>query len=167
MGVTTDVTIWDETSTNSAVHQDGLALPSARSVVLMGVSDGSNVRLLQGTSAGSLTSNLVNATATATTASIASAGTGNFTLTTSSVDQMLCLVEVRPNTTTNDFEIKLYKDSARTKLVYWISNITLDEWVSEEYIALPLPDGIAYGSIVNNAAGARTFTVDMTTEVRS
>lgn len=179
---------------NAALVAKGTAPASNQGVIPNGIFDGTNMQAAHGdssgrtdvrtfdgsgnalsSSGGSLNVNVTagggsttNITATNTTGSIAGAGgTGNVNLTTSSIDQIMLLLEVRPSTTPNDFEIKIFSDSGRTKMIYWVDQITLDEWVADEYQALPLPDGIAYVTIVNNAAGAKTFTVSATVEVRS
>lgn len=197
MPVTTDVTIYDELgniamivpgsalpaarsavlmgasdgTNGQAVASDAFGRLKSLTLDGSGNSIGStagsmNVNITGGSS--TATSVVQNITATNTTGSITGAGgTGNVNLTTSNVDQILMLLEVRPSTGTNNFEIKIYSDSGRTKLIYWVDQITLDEWVADEYQALPLPDGIAYVTIVNNAAGTKTFTVSATVEVRS
>lgn len=141
MSVTTqDVAIWDEAGNNST-----------------GV-----------TSSGAVHTASQNVTATNTSGSISgSGGTGNVNVTTDAVDQILLTLDVRPNTAGNDFEVKIYSDSGRTKLIYWIDQITDDVFVLGDYEALALPDGIAYFTIVNNHASSRTFTISITVEVRA
>jgi hypothetical protein len=171
MGTTQDVSLWDETDTYPAIVQDGAAVPTNRGVVLLGGSDGSNIRALNVNSSGQVITStsgvtVKNVTATANTGAIANTASGNFTLTTNTVDQMLCLIEVRPTVASNNFDLKFFRDSARTQTVYWISGITIDEWVTEEYIAVNMPDSIVYGTIINNAGASRTFNVTLTIEVR-
>jgi hypothetical protein len=69
---TQNVTIWDDTNAGSAVHLDGAALPGTRSIVVLGGSDGSNLRALKVGSDGGL----VMSTATASSVRIKD-GAGN------------------------------------------------------------------------------------------
>lgn len=154
---------------NVLAVQAGTAIAVNQGGLLTAGTDGTNARIVKVDSAGDLI--VVNKNAAfgaTTTASISAGSSGNISVTTGYIHQILLMLEVRPSVADNTFAIDIYKDSGRTKRIFTLSNITSNEFVTDEHLAMYLVDSIMYITITNNnISGARTYTIEGVVEVRS
>lgn len=173
MGSTQDVTLYDELDNAAAIVVKDSTLPSAANtgVALVGGTDGTLARLMTTNTSGNpiVVSRNVAVAAVTSGSATAAGGTVNVTVPTGFSNQCLLLLEVRPNTSSNNFDVAIFRDSGRTKTIYKITGITDNELVVQDYVPMILDaSGNMYMTITNNnVSGSRTYTIEGVVEVNA